>query len=270
MVSTDYNFKVDCGPLQWKCQGNFEQDMESGKISKLLEFIETPTPETTSLAGKWEQTMQKCSVRFKRVWNLLFGDHNWYNEKRACAMIKHYVRHVPVSERTKEDSETLLLVYDKLAQLPESQRKGIRNIERTALEETQTFTHIVLAELKHKLNELLNTEEFAEFAEEAKKKAMEIAKCALIFTINTTATLLISSINPSLKPLAKLGQIAFVALVDKDAANALKAEKAIEESKNSKKQETKPTTRRRSQSVDDSSRGRTLERSPVARRSHSI
>ena len=76
-TSQSYTFNVSLGAVNIKNQGTLEKDLEN--LDNITRYLDRPDlDEPISFYAKIEQIQSKLSTRMQRLWNLLFGDHQWY------------------------------------------------------------------------------------------------------------------------------------------------------------------------------------------------
>lgn len=87
----NYTFDIGGNGLYSKGQGNVSEDLNSKKLERLAACCfqeQVSEPGTSSMMADLQQMSSNMSVRLARLWNFLFGDHEWYNEARASQLLK--------------------------------------------------------------------------------------------------------------------------------------------------------------------------------------
>lgn len=74
-----YGYEAAWGPFKVRCLSEYDKDLKN--LDKILMFLDDPDVNTTdSYVLKLVAFQGKMMKRLSRLWNLLFGDHRWYNE----------------------------------------------------------------------------------------------------------------------------------------------------------------------------------------------
>jgi hypothetical protein len=110
-----YQFTVGIGALRTTAIGELHKDLAAAKVQQLASYCFTApmiTNEESSNSYTLTQFSSSLAVRLARIWNLLFGDHEWYNEARAVALLHEgSARSVQL---TDEQRHSLIALFDQL------------------------------------------------------------------------------------------------------------------------------------------------------------
>lgn len=118
-----YHYTINIGALSLKRPAQFNHDLKH--LDAILSCIKQPEVVEKGLLSNVKWMQNATCVKFNRIWNLLFGTHEWYNENRARQLLKHYSalacnarpkeEKAQVGEVVKEKREKqLLAIYDQL------------------------------------------------------------------------------------------------------------------------------------------------------------
>lgn len=138
-----YNYTISCGPLQYKKQTTLTRGMAN--LDTMLSCLETKRPQieenTWQILAKLNHVKNKASLTMTKLWNLLFGTGEWYNEDYARKTIKNFIK-CPEEQKTPEMRQALLQIYDHLEACSENGKNYTKGIHREELLEKKVEDEI--------------------------------------------------------------------------------------------------------------------------------
>lgn len=137
-----YSYNVSYGPIRFKGEGKLEKDLAN--LEKIISYLDKPDiienkEGTSRVFTQMNQIQSKVSVRLHRLFNFLFGDHEWYNESRVRKIVKGY-SNLPASSKVSEHSKKVLDAYAQLGRIKNGTGTYADGIDRNKLEATPVTT----------------------------------------------------------------------------------------------------------------------------------
>lgn len=125
-----YNYNLGIGPFSFTSQGKLSEDITAKNLSNLLSCLDTPETKDEAVKSSFGYSFQRgtemLQVRLNRVFNFVFGDHNWYNEDRAVSLIKHFMKNEAKDIKSEINAKNVLEVFTRLKEISPNDVEGIK------------------------------------------------------------------------------------------------------------------------------------------------